>query len=298
MKDAFRELVNQSIDKKIKEIDLIHSTPAKVLKNLSNEMHTVQLIASGIELVIPNYSGSSLEVGESVQVFYQGDILSERTAYIGASIYKADSGGGGSGGESKDWKIYYAYGEAVTGDVTDEPRTIESIVFDAKEKTSVSFVFTATIWGSSNGLNTMFVSLDGVEQECKPRATVHNSENITMSFTFPFEVETGRHRVSVTSSGHGRIVEIVSYVWGQFIEEGDNFDPTSQDDYIWEIINGEARLIKYIGQPLAMLKTPTQIESSEPPIGIFPTRIFGNELFMNNTDIQSVKIPDGVRQIE
>ena len=111
MKDAFRELVNQSIDKKIKEIDLIHSTPAKVLKNLNNEMHTVQLIASGIELVIPN----------CVQVFYQGDILSERTAYIGASIYKADSGGG-SGGESKDWKIYYAYGEAVTGDVTDEPR--------------------------------------------------------------------------------------------------------------------------------------------------------------------------------
>ena len=157
MKDAFRELVNQSIDKKIKEIDLIHSTPAKVLKNLSNEMHTVQLIASGIELVIPNYSGSSLEVGESVQVFYQGDILSERTAYIGAAIYKEDSG---SGGESKDWKIYYVYGEAVTGDVADEPRTIESIVFDAKEKTSVSFVFTATIWGSSNGLNTMFVSLD------------------------------------------------------------------------------------------------------------------------------------------
>lgn len=295
MKDAFRELVNQSIDKKIKEIDLIHSTPAKVLKNLSNEMHTVQLIASGIELVIPNYSGSSLEVGESVQVFYQGDILSERTAYIGAAIYKEDSG---SGGDVKDWKIYYAYGEAVTGDVTDEPRTIESIVFEAKEKTNVSFVFNANIWGSSNGLNTMVVSIDNVVQECQPRATIHGSENIVMSFTFPFEVETGRHRISVTSSGHGRIVDIVSYVWGQFIEESDNFDPTTQDDYIWEIINGEARLIRYIGQPLAMLKTPTQIVSAEPPIGIFPTRIFGNELFMNNTDIQSVKIPDGVRQIE
>ena len=122
MKDAFSELVLQSVDKKLRETDFIHSTPAKVIKKLSNEMYAVQLIASNIELVLPNYTGSALDVDESVQVFYQGDILSERTAYIGAAIYKEDSG---SGGDVKDWKIYYAYGEAVTGDVTDEPRRFE-----------------------------------------------------------------------------------------------------------------------------------------------------------------------------
>lgn len=48
-------------------------------------------MANDAQYILANYSGSDLYVGESVQIYYRNNYISEQTAYIGSSLTK-DSG--------------------------------------------------------------------------------------------------------------------------------------------------------------------------------------------------------------
>lgn len=95
--DAFGTLVRQEAEKVVKDSACVFSAPAVVISIESNQRYKVRLITSDVQYTLANYSGSNLEVGESVQIFYRNNILSEQSAYIGASLTK-DSGGGGDDG--------------------------------------------------------------------------------------------------------------------------------------------------------------------------------------------------------
>ena len=87
MADVLEEYVTQIIDKKMQNSDYLIAIPSKVTQVLSNGMCVVQLISNGSEYCVPNWSGAVLEVGDNVQLYYKGKILSDRTAYIGAAAY-------------------------------------------------------------------------------------------------------------------------------------------------------------------------------------------------------------------
>lgn len=89
--DAFGELVKQEAEKVVKNSACIFSAPARVISVEGNQRYKVQLVTSDVQYILANYSGSDLYVGESVQIYYRNNYISEQTAYIGSSLTK-DSG--------------------------------------------------------------------------------------------------------------------------------------------------------------------------------------------------------------
>ena len=123
MNDALTELINQKVDKKIVESDIVHALFAKVIKPLENGMYVVEIIPTKTQLILPNWTGSELDIDENVQVFYKGEIISERTAYIGSSFYKGDIA-------SRN-RVKYIVGTAKLGTISTTQRTIATIKFEA-----------------------------------------------------------------------------------------------------------------------------------------------------------------------
>lgn len=89
--DAFGTLVRQEAEKVVKNSACVFSAPARVISAEGNQKYKVQLITGDAQYILANYSGSDLYVGESVQIYYRNNYISEQTAYIGSSLTK-DSG--------------------------------------------------------------------------------------------------------------------------------------------------------------------------------------------------------------
>lgn len=89
--DAFGTLVRQEAEKVVKDSACVFSAPARVVSVEGNQKYKVQLVTSDAQYILANYSGSDLYVGESVQIYYRNNYISEQTAYIGSSLTK-DSG--------------------------------------------------------------------------------------------------------------------------------------------------------------------------------------------------------------
>lgn len=88
---AFETLIRQEAEKVVKDSACVFSAPARVISNEGNQKYKVQLVTSDVQYILVNYSGSDLYVGESVQIYYRNNCISEQSAYIGSSATK-DSG--------------------------------------------------------------------------------------------------------------------------------------------------------------------------------------------------------------
>lgn len=278
MNDALTELINQKIDKKIGESDIVHAIYAKVIKPLENGMYVVKLLPTGTQLILPNWTGSELDIDENVQVFYKGEIISERTAYIGSSFYKDDIA-------SRN-RVKYIVGTAKLGVITTTQRTIATIKFEALQKTKVFVVLNSNIWGNETGFSTVYIYMDGQMHEYVPKTTVTANYDSVQTFTLPFDVTKGKHVVDIRASGSGDYIDIYAFVFGQGLNDKDTYDPTDEDDYIYT----GGTIIYYIGESTTPLMPVTL--DNVPVTTLLPTAFCGNE------ELETVKIQDGVIRIE
>ena len=92
---AFETLIKQETEKTVKDLACVFSAPARVISVEGNQKYKVQLVTSDAQYILANYSGSDLYVGESVQIYYRNNYISEQTAYIGSSLTKASGHMGG-----------------------------------------------------------------------------------------------------------------------------------------------------------------------------------------------------------
>lgn len=86
--DALNKLIQKEAEKIINKSSSLFSAPCRIIEVLGNQKYRVQLVTSDAQYNLMNFSGSDLQVGESVQIFYRNNIISEQTAYIGASLTK------------------------------------------------------------------------------------------------------------------------------------------------------------------------------------------------------------------
>jgi hypothetical protein len=278
MNDALTELINQKIDKKIAESDIVHSLYAKVISPLENGMYVVELLPTKTQLILPNWTGSELDIDENVQVFYKGEIISERTAYIGSSFYKDDIA-------SRN-RVKYIVGTSKLGVITTTQRTIATIKFEALQKTKVFVVLNSNIWGNETGFSTVYIYMDGQMHEYVPKTTVTANYDSVQSFTLPFDVTKGKHVVDIRASGSGDYIDIYAFVFGQGLNDKDTYDPTDEDDYIYT----GGTIIYYIGETTTPLMPVTL--DNVPVTTLLPTAFCGNE------ELETVKIQNGVTRIE
>lgn len=278
MNDALTELINQKIDKKIAESDIVHSLYAKVISPLENGMYVVELLPTKTQLILPNWTGSELDIDENVQVFYKGEIISERTAYIGSSFYKDDIA-------SRN-RIKYINGTFELGEVGEIARTIAMVEFEAVQNTKVFAVLNANIWGNETGFSFVYIYMDGILHEYQPKTTVMANYDSVQCFNLPFDVAKGKHVLEIKASGTGNYIDIYAYIWGQGLTDKESFDPTSEVDYIYS----GGTIIYYIGESKNPL-LPTTLDG-------IPVTTITSVAFSGRTDLVSAKIPDGITRIE
>lgn len=278
MKDALFELIDSSVRKQIENSDCIFAVPAKVVEALDNGMYVVNLISNGTQLIVPNWSGSELDLNENVQIFYKGNILSERTAYIGASFYTGDNA-------SRN-RIKYINGTFELGAVGETARTIAMVEFEAVQNTKVFAVLNANIWGNETGFSFVYIYMDGILHEYQPKTTVMANYDSVQCFNLPFDVTKGKHVLEIKASGTGNYIDIYAYIWGQGLTDKESFDPTSEADYIYS----GGTIIYYIGKSKNPL-LPTTLDG-------IPVTTIASVAFDGRIDLVSAKISDGITRIE
>lgn len=267
-------LIDERVKKMMNTSTFVSSVPCIVLQIYDNEMVRVKTMSNDVEYTVPNWSGSSLSVGERVNLFYKGNLLSESTSYIGASL-------------NKDSSYSYVDGEAYLGELQDEYRDVSVIDFSCNSE-NVLLGFDAIIRGGAEVSNgTINIYIDGRLQRYKPMFTTIINGCTHCSFTFPYRLGSGLHSIVIKAKCKNSVlVDIDSYVWGSVKLP---IESTDENDYLYRIQNGQAYIIKYIGTK-RYIQTPLTLEG-------VPVKTIGKSAFVE-TNVKMVVIQEGVEEIE
>lgn len=207
---AFEDLVQREIDKRLAKSTLISTAPCRVIEVLDDEKYLVQLITNNSKIKLANYSGSPLEVGENVQVFYRGDIITQQSAYIGASLTK-----GGDGG-----KDVYILGTKTLGSLTVTEKTFCNVAVKALKETTITLGFNANILGLTSGdyVFKFYVDSKQYDYVVKGNDVADKYENCNV--ILPISLTVGEHIVEINGSGSGTVEDLKAFVSGQDITNG------------------------------------------------------------------------------
>jgi hypothetical protein len=228
---------------------------------------------------VPNYSGYEVVEGQTVFIFYTGEILSSANAYIA-----------GAGNRVKAVPFGFSISENRLGEVDGETQISENN-FLCENDTSALIVFNAVVIGGESERITISAELDDNALEYRAIADLTSLKYNPISFTLPINVEKGEHTLIFKANGTGNFTAINSFVYGSGISQAEiKYDPTSDSDYIYEIKNDTSNVIYYIGN------------STRPAIPVLlnakPVKILRAVSFNSRDDVEYVYIPEGVEEIE
>lgn len=217
MPDAITEYVEQVCDKKIKDSQCVMAVPASVKKVLSNGMCLVRLIANDTELVIPNWSGCDVVIGDEVRVFFTGSIISERTAYIGAATYVVNRQWGLIEGDfiidEGSVSPRHPKGQRAIPISIDEGVTIFRYGFRAFQKQAVLATFNGIIQAANSNCATRIeFYIDNQEYGYKYIMDMPSSAHYYCpTVTLPINVDEGNHVFEVRIFGDNQHAHIGYY---------------------------------------------------------------------------------------
>ncbi|MDE5936605.1 MAG: hypothetical protein K2G83_04280 [Ruminococcus sp.] len=166
---------------------------------------------------------------------------------------------------------------------------IASGKFSVREQTAVFADITLNLRGLSDSEIRINLLLDGIEQPVYFSGKITENEPLTAHFSSYKIVEVGNgiHNADLKISGDCEILQISAYIWGQNISEIQP-EPTFASDYEYSISDESVTIKKYIGSAVN-IAIPLKIEG-------LPVKKIGSGAF-SETEVESVKIPEGVTEI-
>lgn len=270
------DLISSVVRKELNGLNLTKTVPCKVIRILDNEKVEVELISNKARYAVANYSGSPVNVGETVQLFYRGTI-SENSAYIGAAFYK-------SGATSN-----FVMMDSKTSLISSQYSSVSKIDIKAINDTNIEITYNASILGTNNGEVEFAIYIDNIEQDYKPLSSVIASSRTTISFSIPAHIQQGKHKIEICAKGMASIERVCAFVSGQIEKIEIAFDDITDNDFIYVTNNTTTDVVLYIGTSTAP-KIPNTINGK--PVGILCASAFGV------SNVEAVYIPDGVTEIE
>lgn len=160
--------------------------------------------------------------------------------------------------------------------------------FTVRERTTVFADITLNIRGTSDNEVQVNLLFDGVEHPVYFIGKTAENEPLTVHFSMHKTIENGIHTTDLKLSGNCEILHISAYVWGQNITAIQP-EPTFAKDYEYSISGKSVTIKKYIGNAVN-IAVPAKIEG-------LPVKIIGGGAF-SDTEVEAVKIPEGVEEIE
>lgn len=275
--DSLLNIIDNRAQKKVETMPLIKTIPTLVVEVLENNMVTVQLLSEPMEYTVPNLCGSPVAVGEAVQLYYKGTVISDRSAYIGASSFKPSTN--------------FVMANLKVGSLSNSERKIAEINFTAYYS-KVSLVFNGVCENSSEYQKTgrLSIYLDDVIQPYRPQFTVVANGSYHLAFTLPYDVAIGEHKLTVKAIGIDlSLSAICAYITGYVNIYIPDYEPTDEDDYVWGTNDDGAEVYLYVGNS----PSPEVIDELD-----------GNSVntltctSFNYSNVVAVYIPDGIERIE
>lgn len=208
--DALFEFIKQRAGSEVEDRASIKSVPCKAITNNNDGTVMVEDTVTGSKYNLPNFSGSVISDNENVKVFYSGNMILESNAYIGACQNKNTPTG--------NVGIKYVIGTSYSNGGSSSEVLLSKLTFDSYYSTNVFLHFSSTISAQDNGNASIIVYIDGMKHQYKPSFSVVSGSPMSFSFSVPFSVTAGRHRVRVTTVSSGVFSNVYCYVWGQGID--------------------------------------------------------------------------------
>lgn len=271
---------------------------------------------SAVNLKIPDwtpgeieyYGNPALEPGDFVEI--SGGINGEKSTLflitaehwifrgvhtlISAGAAESTVSGGGNDGVSANQQMTATINTTKNISVVDLENTGETsgIIaennFSVREQTEVFADITVNLRGESSSEIKINLFFDDIEQPSFFIGKTIENEPLTVHFSTHKIIESGIHKAEIKLSENCGILGISAYLWGQNIAEVQP-EPTYAKDYEYEISENSVTITKYIGSA-ANIAIPQKIEGKA-------VKKIGGGAFVG-TEVEAVKIPEGVEEIE
>ena len=203
--DSLLQLIENQIQKAMSKSAHINSEIAQVV-SVDGALANVKLLTVGTEYTLPNYSGSDVQVGDTVYVYWRGGFFSPQSAYIGAS-------------SRTDFPTVYVQGTDTTGAMATAGSQIQ--IESLADNCTVNLIFNAVVSAASVGNFSFTINVNNVAESYAPAGTTIAGGYVHCNFAVPLSLPTkGDYTITVQSSGSGTVTQIKSYVYGQGIREG------------------------------------------------------------------------------
>lgn len=273
------DLIDSRIETAMMQSNYLCTVPCIVTDKLDSGNVEVIVVSSGTKYVVPNLSGTALQVGQSAQLYYQGNISKYRMMFIGASF------------QNKVINLNYILGNITTGSV-ENGKTIFDNTFRAITETNIYINGNINYVGLSNGDISVTIKVDDVIiDDIIISKSLELNKVDQISFSYPMVVSSGLHDIKIIANGYATINNVKAYVMGIDIAEYKiDYDKTDDNDYVYNVVNGETDIYYYIGD-----KTRPDIPVT---IGNGTTKTLTVTSFNTRNDIIAARIPDGVETIE
>lgn len=270
-------LIDSRVEKILSQDTALKSMPCRVKEIISESKVVVESIENGAQYTVPNYSGSDVHVGENVQVFYKVN-LSNTKSYIGASLNKPTSD-----------ELQIVMGNVTTGEILGDNHVFGNVYVECDKSLYAHLFVNVNLLGNStsNVSITAYVNINA--QDYIAKQTLNNSYYSNVSYSIPIYLATGRNEITLKISGNGNITDGCIYASGHGIREYTPYQPTDENDYIWEVDNDNSNTIYYIGNKVSPI-VPTTLDRY--PIDI----IYGTTF--DHSNIERALIPEGITEID
>lgn len=275
--DNLFALIDERIAIYNRKSTFISALPCVVTGLNENGTVKVKLSTDGSEFNVSNLSGTEVNVGDNVRIYYRGGVFSEQTAYVGAAPTRLTTN--------------YVVSTNKLGELLSTEREVATIYF-SNYSSKLLLICNACVQGnnSSNGSGNFKIYIDDVLQDYIVRFSVIGNGYETVAFTLPYELDLGSHKITIGGIGeYANLTAMMCYVYGAVETYEPPYTPTEDSDYIWNVSNGEASVLYYIGDVTNPIVPDTHNDN---PVTTLEATAF------NYTNVTSVYIPDGIEKIE
>ena len=277
MDNTLLTLIDQRFQKNINESNLLNITPCVVLDASDDTKCKVRMLTNDSIYIIPNLSGSTVSEGDICQVYYKTS-LSQRNCYIGAALNK--QGSGNTIAECIDF---------------DERLTLPSIdyitIANCKIKCLADSPSLLNVVMNVQGLSQTELDVQVLvngENHKTLQKTIEEDSKEVVSFSFPLVLSKNqKYKIELKAKGMVDVLSAEWFVYGFNIETTTIFDPTTDEDYIYDTNN--TSIIYYIGES-ENPQIPTVINDTN------VTKIYSTGF--NYSNVEAVYIPEGITEIE
>ena len=257
---------------------------------------------------IEYYGNPALELGDFVEI--SGGINGEKSTLflitaehwqfrgphtlISAGAAENTAAGGGNYGISANQQMFATINTTKNISVINFESTgetggkIADVKFSVREETAVFADITLNLRGTGDNEVQINFFIDDEEQPAYFIGKITENEPLTVHLNAYRIISGGIHTAYVKISGNCEILGNSSYLWGQNIAEIQP-EPTFAKDYEYTISENSVTITKYIGS-LTNIAIPQKIEGKA-------VRKIGGGAF-SETEVEAVKIPEGVEEIE